>query len=392
MALFGERAGRFEFMMQRLQNSAKSLRGLRRHPDRKIRVAWHSVAFALLAALLLVSTLRQIGGFLWICANLLLYFVAAVWGVFHLRALRPASPPSLRWAFVGTLFAALWLFANIDNWLRQYVDKSLTLPSAAITFTVLFSVPFLFFGVYIQGIISGAVTAFWLRKRPIAEADRAVSATVSVAWIGTGAFFLLDLPFFSESPLLRPSSDLAVAHIARGVINALQWGSAFPILWITLYWMRITAHPRPVHARLMRRFSEQFMLGFRWRGRRRTLDLRGAALGLLASLLTLALTQTALLAPLQAVTLKLPAAFAGNAARRQQKTSNKKKRINNQSQFLRQKIRSNRTGGSRGFADDGRADAAAGPVFPLRMFRAKRHNPAAQILRRIAGRASDACA
>ena len=277
---------------------------MRRHPNRKARAAWHGVVLALLTIILLFPTLRHVAIGLWVAANLVLYFVAGIWGLIHFRSVHSASPPALRWAFVGTLFGGLWMFANLETWIAQHFDKNFSMPSAAIVFSVLFTAPFLFFAAYAQGILSGAVMALWLRKQPFsAQTERAVALTVSVTWIGAIAFFLMGLLFEGNELPFVNIANFAALSILRDLFDALQWGSALLILWLTFYWLRVMARPRPFPVRLMRRISERFVFVFRWRGKVRTRDLRGAALGLLAALLTLALGPTAILAPLQAVTL-----------------------------------------------------------------------------------------
>ena len=236
-------------------------------------------------------------------ANLILYFVAGVWGLVHFRSVNPASPPALRWAFVGTLFGGLLMFANLENWIAQHLDKNFSMPSAAIVFSVLFAAPFLFFLAYAQGILSGAIMALWLRKQPFsAQTERAVALTVSVTWIASITFFLLELLFDSNKLPFINTVNFAALSVLRDLFNALEW-TPLPIVWLTFCWLRVTARPNPFPARLMRRVSQRFILVFRWRGKVQTRDLRGAALGLLAALLTLALAPTDLLAPLQAVTL-----------------------------------------------------------------------------------------
>ena len=197
------------------------------------------------------------------------------------------------------------MFANLDTLAEpaHLQISRLRCPQRRITFSVLFAAPFLFIGAYALGMSSGAVAAFWLRKRSQADSDRAVALTVSVTWFATVALFFLTQPLEGEELPLMNTANFAVFSVLRDLLNALEWGSALPILWLTLWWMNVTARPRPFPARLLRRISEGFVFAFRWRGKVRTSDLRGVALGLLASLLTLALGQTDLLAPLQAVTL-----------------------------------------------------------------------------------------
>ena len=290
-------------MINQFQNFAAKIFNLRRHSDSRIRIAWHGGAFAALVLVLLLPTLRHFVVALWIIANLILYLAAFFWGLAHFRAVRPASPPALRWAFVGALFGALWVFANFESWLMQHIDRGMTMPSAVVTFSALISAPFLLLGAYAQGMLSGAVAAFYLRRRPPAEAERAVALTVSVSWIEAVAFFFINLLFANKTLPFVATADSAFSSVLRDLLNALEWGGALPVLWITLYWMNVTARPHPYPARLMRRISARFVLVFRWRGKARVRDLRGAALGLLASLLTLALGPTEILAPLQAVTL-----------------------------------------------------------------------------------------
>ncbi len=290
-------------MIQRLQNSAKNLLDLRRHPDGRVRAAWFGAVFAPLAVVLVSPALRHIAVGLWIAGNLLYLAAAILWGLAHFRAVRPASPPALRWAFVGALFGGLWIFANLENWLAQHTNRTFTLPSAAITFIVLFSTPFLFFYNYALGLSSGAIAAFWRRKSLAAESERAVALIVSASWIGTGLLMLIALSLQAPALPLVNTTNSRFFSIVHDLLTALQWGYPLPLIAATRWWMNVTARPRPFPARLLRRLSERFVIAFQWRGKRRVRDLRGAALGLLAGLLTLALGQTALLVPLQAVTL-----------------------------------------------------------------------------------------
>ena len=289
-------------MIQRLKDYTRYLSELRHHPDGKVRVAWRVAVLALVLLVFLPRT-RGIAFTLWIAGNFLLSFGAAGWALFHPRSMRSASAPALRWSVVATLFGTMWLFANFENWLRQNFDRTLAMPSAVLTLTIFIYIPFLCLLAYFIGAWDAAPVAFWLRRRPVAQADHAVSVSVTVSWLFSAALLTLTILSGDTTAGLEPSDARGLAGALRDLLNALLWGGALPTLWLTLGWQRLMARPHPLPSRLLRAASERLVITFSRRGVRRVRDLRGAALGLLAALFALALNQTGLLAPLQALAL-----------------------------------------------------------------------------------------
>ena len=302
-------------MREKIRLLRRRLMQPRQHPDVKIRVVWWCGVLGLLLMALCQPFMRDVSKTIWYLVNTMLLLIAAGWAVFHPRSINTALSIALRWAVGLTLFSSLWLYANMD-WLIARVGNDYRIPSAAVTFSVFLLAPFLFFGYVMSGLWYASLYAFMARRRPLVETERDIALTVSIAWTLIIALLLVSLVSGSLSLGLnqaKSSHSIALNHIAltgpadgmvsvyREVMYALFWSNALLVLWLIPVSRRVL--DSALAGRISRSLSRRLTPRLGLRGRSIALDLRGAALGLLAVLMTLGVDATHILSPVQAVSL-----------------------------------------------------------------------------------------
>jgi class 3 adenylate cyclase len=258
---------------------------LRRSPRRIVRLTWWG---ALLALLGLIAAPRPTGMVLmagWVAANLLFGLRVAGWGLFHLRTLLKARDTCLRWAAWLTLLSLLALFSVTETNMMEQAGFSL--PASIAFFVTLGVSPLLFMLMLLCSVFGAAIGAFLRRAHP----DREVAAHsgVSAWWL---AVFVVQLAAFALYALPGSLADLVV------LLSAPLLAAGFAALLRRPGW-----EPRQIAQRLVDGLARRLVWRREVQGRTRTIDQRGAALGLLGALLALVAAQANLLVPMQASTL-----------------------------------------------------------------------------------------
>ncbi len=259
---------------------------LKRSADRRVRLAWHLTAAALILILVGQPGLRSLCFALAVTLSLLLCLVGAVWGIFYPRAVRPARRSVWRWAAGATVVTMLAGYAGaLDMTTNSLV---MSLPTAGVLTLVLAILPFLFGLMLLYSWLGAAVSAYAIRKQP--DRERLTGVGVTVWWLLSVAYLLA----------VGVSLQIAATHEATDVTFVdMLWG-LIPLL--TVLACALARNPEWELRRLTERFLHslsQFMIyRRRWRrGRVFTLDLRGGLLGLLVAVFVFGLSRPLLKAP-----------------------------------------------------------------------------------------------
>jgi class 3 adenylate cyclase len=261
---------------------------LRRSPHRRIRVMWWG---AILFLILLLAPGPAAEFFLvaWSLVNAGLLFAALGWGLFHPRAVLRAGPLALRWAFWVALVASLTLSAYLSVIFEEQVLRGAV---TGIRESLWFLGPFLFlllFGLsFVIACTGAAIGAFAGRDEPDLE-DGARRGTQAI-WL---VLLLLDI-------VLGVADATGLGNLPAA--DLLLWGALAGLPWLT-HWTsellrRPTFEPRHVAERTVHWLARRLVWRWSRGGRVRTLDARGAAIGLVAAVLAL-LAGIGLLMPLQ---------------------------------------------------------------------------------------------
>lgn len=273
--------------MRRLRTALYFLLSLRHYPDTRVRRAWWTVALMALLLCLIGPTTRSILFGLWIIGNFSYAFAAIIWGFFHPRIILSARAAGLRWAVWLTLLCALIFFSSLYDASQQV--QGLFAMGSSYTTTIVFLItlvfcPLIFLSIAAIGLIGAAVGGFAMRHTgQMAESARAM---VRVAY---GALLLY---------------SVATPFSARYPFALLFLVCSIPLLTVGFYRLPIRLM-LPVSLkgrRILTRLEQSLVLKWGRAERTRALDLRGAALGLLAGLVIL-IIPTSVMAPLKTLGL-----------------------------------------------------------------------------------------
>lgn len=253
--------------------------------ERRRWVAWTGLAaLAALAVLIAASpTFRAVLLGLWVLANFGAFCVLVGYGVFHLRSVTPALGLSAAWSLGLGAVLAVGAFSYVETFVGEYfgfkVPAGMVFIGVLASFIVLS--PTLLFGGF-----AGAAAGAWLGPGE----DRAPRArTGAVTWYLIATTLLLGT--------LRLPTDAIEPQAA------LLLGG--PVLTLTTVSVlrRRGLEPGQIAALVLRLLSSRLIWRFERRGRKRRLDFRGAALGLLAGGLALLVGASEVLVPVQSLVL-----------------------------------------------------------------------------------------
>jgi class 3 adenylate cyclase len=242
-----------------------------------------------LAAAAASTAVRPVLTGVWITGNVFLTLTAAVWALAHPRAIWGARTVLLRGALLATLALVLVLCARADAFLASVAGVAAAPSSGLVLVLPLVLGPLLFPFLLLFGWLGAALGAF-RQRRHVVPALRETAAAV-----GAGAWWAATLAALLAATFLPAGMRAAVPVLIGGV----------PVLSVGLAALgrRSGWHvPGALRNRVLSA-ARVFVWRGRWRGgggRMRTLDLRGAVLGLVAGAAALALAQVQLLRPLQA--------------------------------------------------------------------------------------------
>jgi class 3 adenylate cyclase len=275
-------------MVHRLLARVRLILASRRSPDMRVRTGWWIAAFTLLGLVWLFPPTRLPVTVLWATVNICYVIGAIGWGCFHPRSLLSVREISLRWSVLLTLFAALIMFSQFYGVLDQ-VRPQTAGPNhiaAVLIVAVVLLCPVLFTLILGLGILGAMVGAFAMRR-----ATNVKQATSSAVVFWYSASMILAL----WATVSQHRSDLRQMY-------------AFSIPLLTVAFCRLAdGREAPLtiagHG-LVQRVEAVLILRRLRRGRWRTLDLRGAALGLLAAVMMLG-APTALIKPLKTMALSI---------------------------------------------------------------------------------------
>lgn len=255
--------------------------------DKSVRLRFVKVLSLLLFAALFVNLawVRNASCGLWILGNITLYWVLVVWGLMRFRSMLPAFGLGAAWSGALALVLAVAGFSYAETFAGEYfgfkVPAGLVLFGTIATFLALF--PFFFFGGF-----AGAAAGGWLG----AGADPILRVRT-----GTGAWYLISLPLLLGAAILVEAPGV-------GPNGAALLFSAPALTALCMRWMsRTGTEPALLFRRFLDFLSNRLIVRVSRGGRPLRLDLRGAALGLLAGLVALLVGASEVLTPLQSVVL-----------------------------------------------------------------------------------------
>lgn len=255
---------------------------LRLHPSPHVRLAWWG-GLLCVAALTVVSPIAPVLAVLWAVANLGLAGVACIWGLFHPRAVLRGREAALRWAFWLTLLAALASVSGFEA-LRLHPEFDFALPPGFTNLNVVLILaiaPIAFLQFLVYGLAGAAVGAFLARLQLRDE---------GAAGEGVGGWWLATI-LAATAYVLVPTTNVEVTDIALSVAIAAS------VPWTSVVLARLLRHPQFTPSHLAGHALGWLVWPCTWRGRRRALDARGIALGLVAGGVALALGGSLLALP-----------------------------------------------------------------------------------------------
>lgn len=282
-------------LLNRVRGLLLALWELRRSPRRVVRVAWWSAALCLAGLVLAPQVVGPLLFSVWMAANVALACTAVVWGLFHLRQPLRGRTVAFRWAFWLTVLGTLLLSSSLES--LGAVTEATGLPpvpaSKLLLLLVLAVVPVLFLLLLTLGGIGACIGAFvgrrWMGKENPAR-------TGAGAWWTLLLFLLLATVRLPLTFTFRASNAAPLAVLT--LVSGLPLFTAGACIAIH----RFAYDPQQAAWRLVRQIGRRLVVRRMRRGRVRMLDLRGAALGLVAGLFAL-IAAANLLVPLKAAAL-----------------------------------------------------------------------------------------
>jgi class 3 adenylate cyclase len=273
-------------MVHRLRTLLSFVLAPRRSPDMRVRTAWWIGLFVLLGLCWSQPPISMAVSIMWLIVNVLYLAGAVGWSCFHPRSLLGVREISLRWSVLLTLLAALILFSQLYgalDQLRPTTEGPNHLAAVILVVTVLVC-PLLFVLILGLGLLGATVGAFAMRRSPnIKQSAR----SAVVFW------FIASMVLALWATVSQHHSDLRQLY-------------SYSIPLLTVAFCRLADGPEAPLARsghsLVQRVEAVLILRRLRRGRWNTLDLRGAALGLLSALLMLS-APLALITPLKTMAL-----------------------------------------------------------------------------------------
>jgi class 3 adenylate cyclase len=258
----------------------------RRSPDVRLRTAWWVAAFTVILSGWAISPIRLLVTAVWATVNLIYLLAAIGWSMFHPRSVLGGREISLRWSVLLTLLAALILFSQIYSFMEDFrpTDEGATNTAGVMMVVTILMCPLLFGLILGLGILGAMVGAF--ANRHCSEARKATQSAV-VFWFSAWMTLAMWASFSQHRSDLRQLYGLSIPLLTVGFCR-LAYGPDAPL--------------KRLGHRLVAQIERVLILRKTRRGRWRALDLRGAALGLLASVLMLAAPLT-LMAPLKTLAL-----------------------------------------------------------------------------------------
>jgi class 3 adenylate cyclase len=259
----------------------------RRSPNLRVRAVWWVCFFGLLTLGWSFPGTRALVDGLWTMANSFYVLAAVCWSLFHPRHILRGREVSLRWSVLLTLLAALVMFSQLYSLIqsegRQFQEGANNIAAIIVVATVL-AAPLLFLLILGVGILGAMVGAFAMRRS--ANPRQATGTAINIWYSG----------------LMFSALWASVDQHHSDPRHLFTYG--LPLL--TVAWCRVSegrdALVKRTRARLTRWLEAALVLRWNLRGRRRRLDLRGGALGLLAAAAMLA-APTVLIAPLKTLAL-----------------------------------------------------------------------------------------
>jgi adenylate cyclase len=256
---------------------------------RLLRLGGGAVLFCFLA----VAVAGPVGWTLlacWTVANGFLAGTAALWGVFHPRGVLAARDAAYRWAFWLTLLGILALASGLEAGLAALERAGiLPVPSSSVLIVLSLALcPIAYLLCVGLGLVGGAIGLLAGRDR--LAPDRAAQVGTGSGWLATlaAALLLSLLALWQELPRDR------LAAAALGLIA----GIPFFTIWLCLMAQQPGGDPQQLATRVVDGLADRLVWRPTLAGRRRVIDMRGAALGATAAALAIGLAP-ALLAPLQ---------------------------------------------------------------------------------------------
>ncbi|NUL83083.1 MAG: CHASE2 domain-containing protein [Armatimonadetes bacterium] len=263
-------------------------RGLLRIENRTSRaVFWIATgALVFLVVLAALSGIRPAAWAafgLWLFANVLLSSIGIVWGALHPRCLILVAPTAWRWSFWTALANCLWAPGMLDRALAESYQTSMSAGLSALVslFAFVFLLPLGIFLTYTAASVGAMVVGNHPDQRQ--EAVRAAHAAWSWAWLG-----ILTLLALAYMPVAAAYNAIAAAMIIGSPVLAVATNAMLRAKGLTA---------GDVLRGWSRKLSQKLTVQRR-SGRR--LDLRGAALGLIAGMASLLIASAYALNPLQA--------------------------------------------------------------------------------------------
>jgi class 3 adenylate cyclase len=256
--------------MARVRRLLETIWNLRRHRQRWVRLLWWVCAFLLLRAIIRSEEMSGIAvGFLAI-ASVGVSTVASLWGLTHPRILFQVRNLALRWSLVLSIVGTLCLVSVMGASFSEATNVAF--PTGAIfVFSLLVTLP-LFFVLALPVSLFGAAMSAWdSRKQP--DLYGAARRGVNAIWCVIGATLLADQWLRT---LETPETIFVGLYLLLPFFTRI-WSQSERQEWFIGQFKAFLAH---MEARLIRTRRRRD-------GTIRTLDLRGAALGVVAALLVL---------------------------------------------------------------------------------------------------------
>jgi class 3 adenylate cyclase len=218
-------------------------------------------------------------GFL-VCAGGALFLRAALWTLFHPRAVAPARGVASRWALWLGLYGLVQVAVPGTTSLVETIGFV-----AAAAFFLLLALPIAFGVAFLVmlplGFVGAGLGVLAARRCPDESlAARAGATALSIAAVPGLVFLLL------------PNLDSSIPETWRRVEFALLASAPILATWLAPRWAIAGSEPQRAVQRVMKALSRRLVPRWESRNRQRTLDLRGATLGLVAGVLALVVGAT----------------------------------------------------------------------------------------------------
>ncbi len=257
---------------------------LRHHPDRRVRLTWWIVMALGVGMVISPESAGVLAIVAWLVLNLGLLLTGMVWGLLHLRALRPALQPAVVGSSVLALVSILLLGSSFVVAVSEQMPEVVTPATRAIVGVFLFLLLGVLWGaIYLYALLAASLGL--LAGRWVKDPQASRYGVIAGWWVLLGGVLL------------------QVVGQATGTVDALMAvaGGGFPALVVGLsrYFLRPGGSPDELADRTASSLARVLIRRWGPPGKERRLDLRGASLGLLTGTIGLVLALSPVLLPLQ---------------------------------------------------------------------------------------------